>query len=66
MHSDVHISRDKLVRDELALQRRLDAARRAASTLMPTLRRTGLAVKPGTDAPRGHVAVRFQYNRSRS
>ena len=51
MRSDFHISREKLVRDELALQRRLGAARRAASTLMPTVHRTGLAVKPARGAP---------------
>jgi len=50
MRSDHDISREKHVRDELALQRRLGAARRAASTLMPTLRRTGVLVKAATSA----------------
>jgi hypothetical protein len=52
MRSDYHISREKHVRDEVALQRQLGAARRAASALMPTLRRTAVQVKPATgEAP---------------
>jgi len=58
MRSDHHISREKHVRDELALQRRLGAARRAASTLMPPLRRTGVAVKPQPLRPADDQAVR--------
>ena len=50
MRSDHDISHEKHVRDELALQRRLGAARRAASTLMPTLRRTGVLVKAAASA----------------
>jgi len=57
MRSDHHISREKHVRDELALQRRLGAARRAASTLMPTLRRTGVSVKPQSRPPADDRAV---------
>ena len=59
MRSDDYILRDRHVRDELALQRRLGAARRAASTFMPTLRRTGLTVKPATGAPMGRQAGQF-------
>jgi hypothetical protein len=65
MRSDYHILREKHVRDELALQRRLGAARRAASTFMPTLRRTGLAVKLRPNAP-SHAVVSFQHHPSRS
>jgi hypothetical protein len=50
MRSDHDISRQKHVRDELALQRRLGAARRAASTLMSTPRRSGMPEKPATGA----------------
>ena len=66
MRSDDYVLREKHVRDELALQRRLGAARRAASTFMPTLRRTGLTAKRATDAPMGRLAVRFQHHPSRS
>jgi hypothetical protein len=65
MRSDFHILREKHVRDELALQRRLGAARRAASTLMPSLRRTGLTVKPTTGAQMSRLAGRFQHHPSR-
>jgi len=42
MQPRIILSIEQLVRDELALQRRLGACRRAASALMPTLRRTGM------------------------
>jgi len=59
MRSDHDLSREKYVRDELALQRRLGAARRVASTLMPTLRRTGVPVKPtATEPERTHKGRR--------
>jgi len=51
MRSDHDISREKHVHDELVLQRRLGAARRVASTLMPTLRRTGVPVKSAAIEP---------------
>jgi hypothetical protein len=41
----ITLSIEQLVRDELALQRRLGACRRAASALMPTLQRTGMHKK---------------------
>ena len=42
MRPRITLSIEQLVRDELALQRRLGACRRAASALMPTLQRTGM------------------------
>ena len=58
MRSDHDMSREKHVRDELALQRRLGAARRAASTRMPTLRRTGVPVKAATRVARLNQSAR--------
>jgi hypothetical protein len=40
--TEINISRQKALRDELALLRRLANGRRVASTLLPTLRRTAL------------------------
>jgi hypothetical protein len=49
----ITLSIEQLVRDELALQRQLGACRRAASVLMPTLRRTGMPKKhPSPETPR--------------
>jgi len=45
MRPRIILSIEQLVRDELALQRRLGACRRAASALMPTLQRTGMHKK---------------------
>jgi hypothetical protein len=45
MRSDITLSREKRIRDELLLQRRLGKSRRAASALLPTLQRTGLKAK---------------------
>jgi hypothetical protein len=42
MQPRITLSVEQVVRDELALQRRLGACRRAASALMPTLQRTGM------------------------
>jgi hypothetical protein len=42
MRPQIILSLEQLVRNELALQRRLGACRRAASALMPILRRTGI------------------------
>ena len=40
MRSDLTLSAEQRIRDELALQRRLGVARRTASALMPSLQRT--------------------------
>ena len=45
MRPRIILSTEQLVRDELALQRRLGDHRRAASALMPPLRRTGMHKK---------------------
>lgn len=47
MRSDIVLSRQQRIRDELLLQRRLGSARRAASALLPALQRTGLKEKTG-------------------
>jgi hypothetical protein len=45
MRSDIVLSQEKKIREEVLLQRRLSQSRRAASALMPTMRRTGLKAK---------------------
>ncbi|MBV8191145.1 MAG: hypothetical protein JOY64_28085 [Alphaproteobacteria bacterium] len=47
MRSDIALTRDQKIRDELLLQRRLSRSRRAASTLLPAVQRTGLKAKTG-------------------
>ena len=56
--SESNIARQKALRDELALLRRLANGRRVASTLLPTLRRTALqpaklSKRPSDAAPKG-------------
>ena len=53
MQPRITLSIEQIVRDELALQRQLGACRRAASVLMPTLRRTAMHKKhPASETPR--------------
>jgi hypothetical protein len=47
MRSDIALSHEQKIRDELLLQRRLSKSRRAASALLPTVQRTGLKAKTG-------------------
>jgi hypothetical protein len=47
MRSDVILSREQKIRDELLLQRRLGRSRRAASALLPSVQRTALKAKTG-------------------
>ena len=47
MRSDIALSREQRIRDELLLQRRLSKSRRVASALMPTVHRSGLKAKTG-------------------
>ena len=42
MRSHIALSREQKIRDELLLQRRLSKSLRAASTLLPTVQRSGL------------------------
>jgi hypothetical protein len=39
MRSDIALSHEQKIRDELLLQRRLSKSRRAASALLPTVQR---------------------------
>ena len=63
MRSQIILSLEQFVREELVLQRRLGACRRAASALMPTLRRTGMdkvgmdKKRPPMPTPRGLKVV---------
>ena len=45
MRSEIVLTQERKIREEVLLQRRLSRSRRAASALMPTLRRTGLKAK---------------------
>jgi hypothetical protein len=45
MRSHIALSREQKIRDELLLQRRLSKSLRAASTLLPTVQRSGLKAK---------------------
>jgi hypothetical protein len=52
LRSETILSLQRLVRDELALLRRLAVDRRVASVLLPVLRRSGLAVSRADSAPK--------------
>jgi hypothetical protein len=60
LRSETILSLQRLVRDELALLRRLATDRRVASILLPVLRRSGLASAPVAspgDAPKIRTAA---------
>jgi len=53
MQPRIILSTERVVLDELTLQRRLGACRRAASVLMPTLQRSGMHKKrPSSETSR--------------